>query len=225
MSMLNTKDIKVGGAGLPKLLQPGNNICKLNNIELETFRFKEGAYHLMLQLEGPDLGTDFEGFFIDKDNESKGRHKGQIGQVKISEWAFADGETKTGIPVHRDVEILKALKSLAIALDFTKWLDSEDGKHATIESLVTALNVAKPFLNKTIEYCIGGKEYINKGGYMNHELFLPRYTKAGAPYGKTRVIKFNPDEHIRRKKVEPVNDFASEEQSTGLTPNTDFSLD
>ena len=90
MSKLNTKDVKSAG-GVPKLIQPGNVVCKINSLELEPFKFKQGGYHLILNLEGPDLGKDFEGFFVDKNNESLGRHKGQVGQVKAGEWAFADG--------------------------------------------------------------------------------------------------------------------------------------
>lgn len=201
MSNLSTDDVKIGGSNIPKTLQPGNVVCKINSIELEPFKFKEGAYHVVLNLEGPDMGKDFEGFFIDNEDHSKGRHKGQVGKVKASQWAFANGTTKTGIEITRDSEILKFIKNLCNALG----IEGRSGE--TIEDLVSKFNDEKPFAGKTMEYCIAGKEYLNKGGYMNYELFLPKYSKAGAQFGTSNVVKFNPEEHIIKKKVENVSEF------------------
>jgi len=86
--MISTKDIPTGGGKTPKTLQPGNANIKINKIYLEKFPFGEDAYNLMLDCEGVDLGADFEGFFIDKDNEGAGRHTGQVGRVRASQWAF-----------------------------------------------------------------------------------------------------------------------------------------
>lgn len=227
-SKLNTKDIKTGGGGLPKLLQPGNIMCKINGVELEAFKFKPGGYHMILHLEGPDLGKEFEGFFIDKADESKGRHKGQVGQVKAGEWAFADGETKGGTVISRDAEILKFLKNLCTAFGVNEWLVAQNDKHDTIESLVAAFNKENPTGNKLIDFCICGKEYQSKGGYTNYELFLPKFVKGSAPFGTKNVIKFNEAEHIRKKKVEPVSEFGeATDASTELSgPATeDFKLD
>lgn len=221
---LNTKDIKTGGGGQPKILQPGNAVCTINAVEVEPFKFKEGGLHVVLHLEGPDLGSDFEGFFIDKNDESKGRYKGQIGKVNSSEWAYADGETKSGIPINRDEEILKFIKNLCVALGIKSWLDAQNDKHETIEDLVKAFNSEKPFVGKKMEYCLCGKEYVSKG-YTNHELFLPKFTKNGVPFGTSRIIKFNPDEHIRKKKVDPVSEFGNDENTISGPAAGDFSLD
>lgn len=221
---LKTNEIKPSGGAIPKLLQPGNIVCKVNSIQLEKFKFKEGGYHIVLGLEGPDLGSTFEGFFIDKANEAKGRHKGQVGQVKASEWAYADGETKSGIKISRNDEIMKFVQNLLTALDAPKWVADQNEKHEDIEAFITALNTEKPFGTNTIEFCIGGKEYINKGGYTNHELFLPKYDKTGAPFGKTKVATFDTDKHIREKKVKPVGEFGSESTEVSSEIAPDFTL-
>lgn len=221
---LNTKDIKTGAT--PKLLQPGNTVCKINRLDLKPFTFKPNGYDLILSLEGPDLGSGFEGFLINKEDESQGRYKGQVGQVKAAEYAFADGETASGVPVSRDGEILKFMKKLCTALGILSWLDSQDNKHDTIESLIEAFNNEKPAAGKTTEYCIGGKEYLNKGGYMNYELFLVKSSKIGMAFGNSKVIQFNPAEHIRKKKVENVSEFGGPlEDSLGgveTSENKDF---
>ena len=222
---LNTKDIKTGGGGLPKILQPGNAVCTITSAVLEPFKFKAGGYHILLNMEGPDLGPDFEGFFIDKNNEALGRHKGQVGRVNSGEWAFADGKTKGGIEILRDEEILKFMKNLCGALGIAKWLTDQDGKHDTIEQLILAFDKEKPFAGKKIEYCICGKEYVGKNGYTNHELFLPKFSKAGIPFGAARVLKFNPDEHIRKKKVENVAEFGEDTNTLEGPAPSEFKLD
>ena len=226
MAKLNTKDIKgAGEGGVSKTLKPGNHKCKLNSISLEEFKFKPGSYHIVLNLEGPDLGKDFEGFFINKDNESLGRHKGQVGKVKASEWAYADGETKTGVKIERDAEILKFLKSYCMALGCHEWLVDQDDKHETIESLFLAFDQEKPYKDKVIDYCICGKEYTNKGGYSDFELFLPKYNKTGAPFGTSKVQVFNETDHVKKKKAEPVNEFGGEDNSLSTSASSDFALD
>ena len=222
MSNLSTKNIQTGGEGVSKTLEPGNSLCKINGVTLEEFKFKPGAYHVMLHLEGEDMGSGFEGFYIDKDRPELGRYKGKVGIVKATEWAFADGETKSGIQVSRDMEMLKWLKQFSTSLGCLDWFNSQDEKHPTIESFFAAFAKDKPFANTFYRFCIAGKEYTNKGGYTAHELFLPKYSKEGTPVEKDdvqtpKLLKFNPADHIRKKKVENVQEF-------GDSSGSDFDL-
>lgn len=218
--MINTKDIKGSGEGsTPKSLQPGNHTCTINNVRLEEFKFVPNSYHIIISLEGPALGEGFEGFFIDKDNEAKGRHKGQVADVKATEYAFADGTTKSGIQVSRDNDMLKFLKNFCTALGIDQWLIDQDGKHATIESLFNAFSKEKPYAKTPLDYCLGGKEYTNKSGYTAYDLFLPKFSKDGAPFG-SRVVKYSEALHIRKKKVESVSEFGND-----TSASADFQLD
>lgn len=219
--MISTKDIPAGnGGGTPKTLQPGNRVIKINSIYLDEFPFAENAYNLMLDCEGPDLGDDFEGFWIDKDNEALGRHKGQVGRVRASQWAFQDKDLGD-IQISRDLEIAKFLKNLAIATGCLEWYEGEDGKHETIESLVQEMNDKAPFKDKFLNVCLGGREYENKAGYTNYDLFLPKFTKQGLPFepadteaSASRVYKFNEAEHIKKKKAKEVNSFEPDSEET-----------
>jgi hypothetical protein len=218
---LNTKDIKTGG-GSSKTLEPGNQQFKIAGVELEVFKLKEaeGALNLILHMEGPDLGPTFEGFFINKDDESLGRHKGAVGKVKAGEWAFIDGTTKTGIAVSRDQDILKFLKNLCTALggNAPKWLTDQDGKHDTIESLVSAFNVDQPYKDKYLNYCLAGKEWKDKKGYTRYELFLPKFSKNGVPFEATtakpsKILKYNDADHLKKAKVTEVTEFGNTNES------------
>lgn len=228
---LNTKDIKTGG-GASKTLEPGNQQCKIAGVELEEFKLKPGAYNLIMHMEGPDLGPTFEGFFINKDDESLGRHKGAVGKVRAGEWAFADGTTKGGIEVSRDQDILKFLKSLCTALGAAalKWLTDQDDKHDTIESLVSAFNTDQPFKDKYLNFCIAGKEWKDKKGYTRYELFLPKFSKNGVPFEATtakpsKLAKYNDADHLRKAKVTEVTEFGNQnEQGLSEDSKTDFAL-
>ena len=214
MSNLSTTNLPKAGGGEKKTLVPGNQTCKIASVELIPFTLKPGAFELRLNMVGPDMPAPFEGFFIDKNNESLGRHKGQVGRVKATEWAFADGVTKGGTVISRDTEIMKWINSFCEAIGKKEWMTAQDQKHATIESLVNAFAMDKPFKGLDINFCIGGREYQTKeGGYTNYDLFLPKFSKEGVPFelvgtAKSRLLKYDETKHIVKKKVSTVSNFS-----------------
>lgn len=230
--MISTKDVvgTTGGASIPKVIQPGNETCTVLNIKLEPARFKEGGYDVLLNVEGPEMGDDFEGFWIDKDNQAKGRHKGKVGRIRASEYPYADGTTKTGVEVSRDKELLRFLQSFCKETHTLEWFTAQDNKHATIESLFEAYNNDKPFDGKELRMCIAGKEYVNKEGYTNYDLFLPKYSRGQVPFESanvdevsSKVVSFDEQVHVRKRKVENVSSFGD---STPAAPASsgDFDL-
>jgi hypothetical protein len=229
MSKISTKDIPVGGGSVPKVIQPGNRVLKINSVGLEKFPFKDGAYHFIFNVEGPDLGEDFEGFLVDKNDPSKGKHKGQVGKIKASEWAFSDGETKGGVKISRDREILKFMQNLCKQLDAVKWFETQDNKHDTIEGLVEKFNEDKLYIDKWLKMCVGGKEYLNGQGYTNHDLFLPKFNSKKVPFelenvpeADSKLILFSEAEHIKKKKTDTVEDFGDKKKDKKA--GSDFDL-
>jgi hypothetical protein len=226
--MISTKNIPTGGGGgVPKVIQPGNVIAKILGVELEPFKFKEGAEFLVLMLETEPIGGDFDGFAVDKDDPTGPKHKGQIARVKTNEYAYADSTTKTGINISKETEIVKILKNLCVALDCVSWLEEQDGKHATVKSLVEAFNIDQPFKDIYLNWCIAGKEYQGKTGYTNYDTFLPKFSKTGVPFEAvgvkaSKLIAYNPTEHIRKKKTENVSSFSGDTGSDIV--NSDFEI-
>ena len=220
---LGTKDVDVSasGGGVPKTLQPGNHMCTLHKVELSNYtkmaKDKNG-YYVMLHLEGPDLGPDFEGFWIDKENESLGRHKGQVAKVKTHNWPYADGKTKGGTPVNRDLDIMKDIRRLCIAYGCEDWFLAQDNKHETIEAFVDEFNKTCPLVGKQLNFCITGREYYSQdGAYKNWDLTLAKYTNNKYPYeaitvpkDDSKLIKFNPDEHVERAEQPEQREFAGD---------------
>lgn len=233
--MISTKNIPAAGGSTPKVIQPGNVECKINSITLDSVPYKQGAYHLSLQLETSPLEGDFEGFLVDKDNPDGPRYLGQIGKVKMSEWPYSDGETKSGIKVSRDLEIIKAISNICRHTGTTAWFEAQDGVHETIEEFVAQLNQDKPFKDVYVKFCVAGREYMNKAGYMNYDLYLPKqakgqYNMQKADADSIKLMPFSEELHIKKAKSETVSSFSAGSDFDIDVPTTpkvsaDFNLD
>lgn len=227
--MINTKDVKTGGGFVPKTLEPGNHTVTINNLEYKAPVYKKDALELVFQFEGPDMGEGFDGFWIDKNDQSLGKYKGQVARVKVSRYAFSDGTTPSGVQISRDNEILKFLKNLCIELDATEWFESQDGKHETIESLLDQFNKDKVYAGKKLDICISGKEYTNQQGYKAYDLFLPKYSKSGVPFEKSgkqpsKVAIFNKSEHIIALTTPEVAKSFEANEGVDIQSNDEFRL-
>jgi len=224
---LSTKGlVESAGSGMPKTISPGNHTLKINRVYLEPFKFIDDAYHLYLDMETKPI-DGFEGFMLDKDDPTKGNHKGQVGRVKASQYAFADGETKSGIKIQRDRSMLIFLQNLCKALDINEWFTSQDGKHDTIEDFVKGFNNDQPFKDIYLDMCIAGKEYMSKSGYTNYDMWLPKSSKDGYAFsaeesGKTVI--FNENDHLKKLEVKQVDSFGSDLDIDSKS-SSDFSLD
>jgi hypothetical protein len=227
--MISTINIPSEGSGVPKVLQPGNHTVTINTVKIEVPPYNKDAMNIILGVEGPDMGESFEGFWINKDDESLGRHKGQVAAIKLSQYAYADGTTKSGISVKRDVELLKALQTLCKSLGCNDWLLAQNNNHDTMESLFAQFAEDKPFAGKQLYCCVAGSEYTNKQGYTNFDLYFPRTNRGSFAYEiagtkGSQVVLFNEEIHIRRKKVEPVQSFGDSTVTTSSSVGDDFDL-
>jgi hypothetical protein len=227
---LSTTGLTTGGgsSNLPKTIGPGNHTLKINSIELEEFRFIEGAKHLILHVETEPI-DGFEGFMIDKDDASKGHYAGQIGRVKASQYAYADGETKSGIKIQRDRSIMIFLQSLSRTLGINDWFTAQDGLHETIEDFVAAFNKTAPKNDQFMEFCVGGKEYMNKNDYTSYDMWLPKAENKKYAFGEVgtnKVITYDETKHLKKLEVKTVTDFGDDDDfSVPKTTSSDFSLD
>lgn len=223
---VGTKNVNAeeGPKFVPKNLTPGNYACVMHSIIMKKAEYvkERDEYQIILNLEGPPLGDKFEGFFIDNNDQSKGRYKGQSAMVRLSQYNYRDGETQNHYPINRDEEILKDLKRLCTELGCLEWFDNADGKFETVELFVEALNREQPFAGVSMNYCIAGKEYLNKKGYKAYELFLPRKTQLGRPYCKDaeKVQKFFESEHVKKNKPKELNE-GFESNSNGENKNSE----
>lgn len=225
---LSTTDLG-SGSGMPKTIAPGNHTLKINSIHLEDFQFIDGAKHLILNVETEPI-EGFEGFMIDKNRPELGNYAGQIGRVKASQYAFADGETKTGVKIQRDRSIMIFLQNVCKTMDIMDWFKAQDYKHDTIEDLVNAFNKTAPYKGIYLDFCIAGKEYVGKTGYTNFDLHLPKSDKAKYAFGEVgsdKVIKYDEKTHLKKADNTPVKNFGKNDDDFSMptTTSSDFSLD
>lgn len=223
MSGLSTKDIKIGG--VPKTINPGEHILKLNGISLLQYDFmkEKDGYYLVLSTETAPIGGDFEGFLLDKDKEDGPRYEGQVGQIKTDRWFYKDDSFDRGgktIHVYRDTVILKQLKILCKALgeEADQWFLEQDGKHATIEDFVAAFNDTALMKDKWLRFCVGGREFEKDEGHVGYDLHLPKYKKGFVTYepedaDPSKLLPFDEEEHV--DKVEPDTEDDDEGDDTG----------
>jgi len=205
--MLNTKDMQVGTGKARPLIGPGNNVVKINSITLDQTPYDPDAFNLNLHVETEPVGADFEGFFRDKDNESLGRYEGQIGRVRMSPYPYKDTTLPSGREISRDQEILKAMIFLSEVMDKRNELDQIQAE--TIETFIAGANAI--LCGKSFNVCLASREWENKEGYINNDLYLPKLSKDGIPAesmdvdtNSSRLIAFDKAIHVRpvQKKAE-----------------------
>ena len=223
--MLNTKDMSAGSGRIKPVLEPGNHVVKINSITLDQTPYDADSYNIHLHVETAPVGGDFEGFFRDYNDQSKGRYDGQVGRVRISPFPFKDTTLPSGREISRDQEILKHMITLAETLDMRDGLDSIEAQ--TIEEFMTECDGLMGG-SKLINMCIGGREWENKEGYVNNDLYLPRISKDGIAMEaldkeNSRLLKFDRAVHVKALvKKETSNDETPFKANSGS--GSDFEL-
>ena len=207
--MLNTKDMSAGSGRIKPVLEPGNHVVRINSITLDQTPYDADSYNIHLHVETEPISGEFEGFFRDYNNQSLGRYEGQVGRVRISPFPFKDTTLPSGREISRDQEILKHMITLAETLEMRDGLDSINAQ--TIEDFMKECDDLMGG-SKLINMCIGGREWENKEGYVNNDLFLPRISKDGIAMEalekeNPRLLKFDRAVHVRAlvKKSTPSN--------------------
>ena len=92
--------------------------------------------------------------------------------------------------------------------------------------MFTQFKEDKPFAGTPLRMCIGGKEYTNRNGYINYDLYLPRISKQGKPYesasvnsNTSKLLVFDQKTHIIVQKESPKLDSFGDD-----TPGSDFDI-
>ena len=216
------------GSGRTKpVLGPGNHVIRINSITFDKTPYDSEAYNITLHVESEPVKGDFEGFYKDMNDQSKGRYAGQVGRVRYSPYPYKDATLPSGREVSRDQEVLKSMIFLSEQLGKRDALDSIEAE--TIEIFMQKVNDI--FSNSDFfNACIGSREWENKDGYINDDLFLPRISKDGVPIEaidvdttNSRLMTFDRATHVRAiaKKETPAADSSFEGTSGS---GSDFEL-
>ena len=167
------------GTGSTKpVIGVGNHKVKINSITFDQTPYDSDAYNVTLHIESEPVAGEFNGFLKDMNNPNGERYAGQVGRVRFSPYPFKDATLNNGNEISRDTEVLKAMVFLSEVVGKRTQLDAISAN--TIEEFMTACN---GILSETgyINACLGAREWENKEGYVNNDLFLPKRSKAGMP--------------------------------------------
>jgi hypothetical protein len=176
--MLSTKDMSAGSGSIKPVIGVGNHKIKINSITFDQTPYDMDAYNITLHVEGEPVTGEFNGFLKDMNNPNGPRFEGQVGRVRFSPYPFKDATLNNGNEISRDTEVLKAMVFLSEVVGKRAELDAIEAN--TIEDfMVKAGNVCSE--TGYINACLGAREWENKEGYVNNDLFLPKRTKEGMP--------------------------------------------
>ena len=208
-------------------LDPGNHVIKINDITFDQTPYDKEAFNIVLHVETEPVAGEFEGFLTDAEDQKSPRYKGQVGRVRFAPWPYKDAKLPSGREISRDTEVLKAMIYLSEVLDSREELDMIEAD--TIEDFMVSCNklfVEENGCSAYFNACIGAREWENKEGYTNNDLFLPRMSKKGIPLEAldkepSRLVAFDKDEHIKPlKKKDDVASFEPNNSNGG----SDFEL-
>lgn len=197
--MLNTKDMSAGSGKARPVINPGNQVIKINKITFDQTPYDKEAYNIVLHVESMPVKGEFDGFLIDANNPDGPRYKGQVGRVRMSPYAYKDATLPSGREVKLESDVMRAMIYLAETLDKRDDLDSIEAD--TITEFMDSVNQVLSG-DTYINACIGSREWENKEGYINNDLYLPRMSKDGIPLEKldvenSRLYEFSKKDHVR----------------------------
>ena len=212
--MLSTKDMSAGSCGTKPVIGTGNHKVKINSITFDQTPYDSEAYNITLHVESEPVTGEFNGFLKDMNNPNGERYAGQVGRVRFSPYPFKDATLNNGNEISRDTEVLKAMVFLSEVVGKRTELDAIEAN--TIEDFM--IKAAK-ICSETgyINACLGAREWENKEGYVNNDLFLPKRSRDGMPLEaidseSSNLLTFdrNNTNHFRpfvKKESAPTNSF------------------
>jgi hypothetical protein len=227
--MLSTKDMSAGSGKVKPVIDAGNQELKINSIVLNTPPYDQSAYDLQINVESKPVTGEFEGFLCDINNPNGPRYQGQVGRVSFQRYAFADTTLPSGREINRDAEIMKALIFMSEQQGKRAELDAIQAQ--TIEQFVESANTILSG-DTYYNFCIAGREWENKEGYINLQLFLPKRTSNSVTIERldvdnSNLIEFNRSEHVvvlKNKSTNTTSTTSSFEPVAGIVSGDDFDL-
>ena len=212
--MLSTSGMSAASGKEKPVIGPGNQVVKINSITFDVTPYAADAFNIMLHVESEPMEGEFQGFLVDANNQDGPRYQGQVGRIRFSQYAYKDTILPNGNEISRDTEVMKAMIFLSEQIGKRTELDAIQAN--TIEDFMLKCNevLSGPtFMNM----CFGTREWENKEGYVNNDLYLPKMSKAGIPLEalgveNSRLITYNPTDknHYRpivQKDVPMTNAF------------------
>ena len=224
--MLSTKDMSAGSGNVKPVMGPGNHTVKVNQITYAATPYDAEAYNIVLHLETKPITGEFNGFLVDVNNPNGPRYEGQVGRVRFSPYAFKDTTLPNGKEISKVDEVMKAMIVLSETLGKRDQLDAIQAN--TIEEFMVQCNTLLSGPNY-INVCLGSREWLNKEGYVNNDMYLPKPSKDGVPIEiidavNSNLLQFdsNNPNHLRKVEKPEVKETESFEPASKSGSDFEF---
>jgi hypothetical protein len=179
------------------------------------------SHNIILHVETSPVKGEFQGFLKDVNNQNGPRYEGQVGRVRFSPYAFKDTTLPNGKEISKVDEVMKSMIQLSETLGKREALDQIEA--STIEDFMTQASSALSG-EVYINVCLASREWVNKEGYVNNDLYLPKPSSEGVAMESidvenSNIIKFdgNNPNHLRKAQVDnkPADSFEPAKTESG----------
>jgi hypothetical protein len=179
------------------------------------------SHNIILHVETTPVKGEFQGFLKDVNNQNGPRYEGQVGRVRFSPYAFKDTTLPNGKEISKVDEVMKSMIQLSETLGKREALDQIEA--STIEDFMTQASSALSG-EVYINVCLASREWVNKEGYVNNDLYLPKPSSEGVAMESidvenSNIIKFdgNNPNHLRKAQVDnkPADSFEPAKTESG----------
>tara|TARA_R110000796_G_scaffold195104_6_gene311607 strand:+ start:998 stop:1672 length:675 start_codon:yes stop_codon:yes gene_type:complete len=222
--MLSTKGMSAGSGNVKPVMGPGNHTVKVNQITYVATPYDAEAYNIVLHLETKPIVGEFNGFLVDVNNPDGPRYDGQVARVRFSPYAFKDATLPNGKKISKVDEVMKAMMVLSETLDKRDQVDSIEA--IDVEEFMNQCNtlLSGP---EYINVCLGSREWMNKEGYVNNDMYLPKPSKDGVPMESidvtnSNLLKFDADNSNHLRKVPQSENKETESFEPASKSGSDF---
>ena len=218
--------MSAGSGSIKPVIGPGNQVIKINSISFDVTPYDADAYNIVLHVETEPVKGEFQGFLKDMNKPDGARYEGQVGRVRFSPYPYKDATLPSGREIQRDNEVLKSMVYLSEVLDKREELDKIEAN--TIEEFMSQCNTL--FSNSVyFNACLGAREWENKEGYINNDLFLPRMSKDGIPLealnkDNSRLLTFDSNNTNHLRKLEKKENVSTTSFEPATAAGDDFDL-
>jgi hypothetical protein len=213
--------MSAGSGKIKPVVGPGNHTVKINEISYMVTPYDPDSHNIILHVETSPVKGEFQGFLKDVNNQNGPRYEGQVGRVRFSPYAFKDTTLPNGKEISKVDEVMKSMIQLSETLGKREALDQIEA--STIEDFMTQASSALSG-EVYINVCLASREWVNKEGYVNNDLYLPKPSSEGVAMESidvenSNIIKFdgNNPNHLRKAQVDnkPADSFEPAKTESG----------
>jgi hypothetical protein len=210
----NTSGVSVKMKNLPY----GKQKCKINKIEVATQDTTKGKItRLNLYLESEPVGDGFEGFYIDNDDHSKGRHLGRTGKVGSNPYGGYKDRSYKDKKYFAVDDIVDFIHQLCVEGGST-WVHDVNGKFKNFEAFIDGFNKEQPLKDVFLTYTLGAQAKMNeKTGYVDYYLNIVKSEKGFVSFANDenldQLTEFDKTLHIYDPNNVVVEGFEAEENA------------